>query len=55
MSERSDLLLLEDINECLDRIYLYTDGLEQTLFLSDTKTQDAVVRNFEIIGEALIE
>lgn len=52
MSDRPDLLLIEDIYECISRIYQYTDSLEQSLFLSDIKTQDAVVRNFEVIGEA---
>lgn len=27
-------------------------GLTESAFLTDEKTQDAVVRNFEIVGEA---
>ena len=30
----------------------YTNGLSYEQFLADSKTVDAVVRNFEIIGEA---
>lgn len=52
MSKRSDKLLLEDIMEAIDNINLYTTELSQEQFLSDQKTKDAVVRNFEIIGEA---
>ena len=37
--------------ECADRIELYTQ-LGRDAFLADPKTQDAVIRNFEIIGEA---
>jgi uncharacterized protein with HEPN domain len=34
------------------KIKRYTQGFDQALFLSDEKTCDAVIRNFEIIGEA---
>lgn len=37
--------------ECIDRITSYT-GAGRDDFLRDNKTQDAVIRNFEIIGEA---
>ena len=30
----------------------YTNGLSYEQFLADSKTVDAVIRNFEIIGEA---
>ncbi len=43
---------LRDIGEAIRRIQLYTKDLEYEAFLADTKTQDAVVRNLEIIGEA---
>jgi uncharacterized protein with HEPN domain len=52
MSKRSPQLLLEDIVESANKILLYTDGLSFEEFLADGKTIDAVVRNFEIIGEA---
>jgi len=48
---KDDRLYLIHILECADRIADYTRGGREE-FLSDTKTQDAVIRNFEIIGEA---
>ncbi len=55
MSKREPRLLLEDIIEAAQRIKKYTIGLTLTDFISDTKTNDAVIRNFEIIGEAAID
>jgi len=52
MSERSDRDFLSDIQEAMRRIAEYTAGMTYQAFLEDTKTQDAVVRNLEIIGEA---
>lgn len=52
MSKRSEKLLLEDILDAIENILAYTDGLDFDTFHADRKTQDAVVRNFEIIGEA---
>jgi uncharacterized protein with HEPN domain len=51
VSERDERLYLADILEAIDRINLYVaEGRDA--FLSDRKTQDAVVRNLEVIGEA---
>ena len=52
MSNRQPILLVEDIIESWEKILLYTNGLTFEQFISDSKTVDAVVRNFEIIGEA---
>jgi uncharacterized protein with HEPN domain len=52
MSERPADLLLEDSLEAIGKIERYTTGLDQAGFEADEKTIDAVVRNFEIIGEA---
>jgi len=52
MSECSPKLLLEDIQESSEKILTYTEGLSYDDFISDSRTVDAVVRNFEIIGEA---
>ena len=52
MSKREPLLLLEDIIESIQKIKKYTAGLSKDDFLNDDKTVDAVLRNFEIIGEA---
>jgi uncharacterized protein with HEPN domain len=43
---------LGHVIEAIDRIDEYTKGLDQPAFLSNRLVQDAVVRNFEIIGEA---
>ena len=43
---------LEHIIEAIERIYRYIDDMSEIEFLADEKTQDAVIRNFEIIGEA---
>jgi uncharacterized protein with HEPN domain len=52
MSSRDDKLLVEDILEAANKILKYTEGMNFDTFLNDEKTIDAVVRNFEIIGEA---
>lgn len=44
------LVFLRHLGECVGRIREYTaDGREQ--FLHDHKTQDAVIRNLEIVGQ----
>ena len=52
MSKRTAELLIEDILESCNRIINYTEGISYEIFASDSKTIDAVIRNFEIIGEA---
>jgi uncharacterized protein with HEPN domain len=52
MSKRSDEELIFDIKEAIKRIKSYLKSLGYDKFLKDIKTQDAVVRNLEIIGEA---
>lgn len=52
MSNRSIFLLIEDIWEAIEKIERYTNGMTQDTFQEDEKTSDAVVRNFEVIGEA---
>ncbi|MEW6717139.1 MAG: DUF86 domain-containing protein [Chloroflexota bacterium] len=52
MSERADDDFLRDIREAMHRIKTYTNAMTYDCFLADIKTQDAVVRNLEIIGEA---
>lgn len=52
MSKRDLILLLEDMLESALKIKRYTANLDFDLFITDDKTIDAVVRNFEIIGEA---
>jgi uncharacterized protein with HEPN domain len=52
MSKREAPLLLQDINESIKKIKSYTIGMSFEMFQNDDKTIDAVIRNFEIIGEA---
>jgi uncharacterized protein with HEPN domain len=52
MSERNPRLLLEDIIDSAIKIINYTKGLTYDEFITDSKTIDAVIRNYEIIGEA---
>jgi uncharacterized protein with HEPN domain len=44
---------LEDIRDAIDKVKRYTAGLTRETFENDDKTVDAVVRNLEIIGEAV--
>lgn len=52
MSRRIPRIIIDDIVECLDKILLYTNGLDYSAFMKDTKTKEAVYRNFEVMGEA---
>lgn len=52
MSKRDILLLLDDMLQSAQKIKRYTKDIGYNTFVSDDKTMDAVVRNFEIIGEA---
>ncbi len=52
MSKREWRLYVEDILESIELIQKYTEHMEFADFQQDRKTIDAVVRNFEIIGEA---
>jgi len=44
---------LEDILDATRKITVYTGSLSKAAFLEDEKTLDAVVRNLEVIGEAV--
>jgi uncharacterized protein with HEPN domain len=53
---RADPLRIADylrhILEAIDNIQAYTVGMDLAAFMADRKTQDAVIRNLEVIGEA---
>ena len=51
-SKRTYKMYFDDILTAIDRIFEYTKGYDFTGFKRDYKTVDAVIRNFEIIGEA---
>ena len=52
MPHRKWDLRIEDILISIERIMDYTQGMDFEQFKADVKTVDAVIRNFEIIGEA---
>ncbi|GAA4740714.1 HepT-like ribonuclease domain-containing protein [Flavisolibacter ginsenosidimutans] len=52
MPKREDGLLLLDIHGAGSKILLFTTGYSFDDYMADERTKDAVVRNFEIIGEA---
>jgi len=45
-------LFLDDILESIDAIFEFTEGMEFNDFKNDRKTYHAVIKEFEIIGEA---
>jgi uncharacterized protein with HEPN domain len=51
-SNQYDPEIVADIKEAIRRISLYVAGMNYKAFLQDVKTQDAVLRNLEVIGEA---
>jgi len=53
MSKRDPGLLVEDIAVAIEKINQYIIGMTIDTFKEDSKTADAVVRNLEIIGEAV--
>lgn len=50
---RDHQVYLEDIVEAIQRVQNYSQGLNREQFSKDPKTMDAVIRNLEIIGEAV--
>jgi uncharacterized protein with HEPN domain len=45
-------LYLKNILKSIGKVERYVDGFDEQKFQSDDKTQDAVIRQLEIIGEA---
>jgi uncharacterized protein with HEPN domain len=43
---------LEHVAQAATNINDYTRGMDQSAYVQDRKTQDAVIRNLEVIGEA---
>lgn len=53
MRTSDDVLYLEHIRECIERIESYLVDLDDGVdFFSDLKTQDAVLRNLQIMAES---
>jgi hypothetical protein len=55
MSERrkSMLLFINDVLDSIEKIEKYCQDVTYDQFIADEKTRDAVLRNLEIIGEAV--
>jgi len=49
---RDSKLYLKDILDAMESIELFVEGMEFEEFKADDKTSSAVIRKFEIIGEA---
>lgn len=49
---RDDQVYLAHIRDALLQISAYTDGMDSNAFLANRMVQDAVIRQFEIVGEA---
>ena len=49
---KDDFLYIEHILVSIDKINRYTDTINIHAFVDNELVQDAVIRNFEIIGEA---
>jgi uncharacterized protein with HEPN domain len=49
---RSDQVYIQDIVESIETIFTYVDNKTDFEFSRDLMLQDAVIRRFEIIGEA---
>ncbi len=53
MSKRGDKEHIIDILTACENILSYKEGYDFNMFMGDKKTQDAIIRNIEIIGEAV--
>ena len=50
---RDETLYLTDIQECCEKVLRYTEGYTLKKLVHDDRTFDAILRNLEIIGEAV--
>ena len=50
--KKEPLIFLKHILECITLIKKYSRKIDKSTFLNNTKTQDAIIRRIEIIGEA---
>jgi len=51
--KRDYKVYLDDILDSIEKIIAYTEGRTKSDFTKDNQLQDAVLRRFEIIGEAV--
>lgn len=52
MSERNPIVLLHDMLDAAEVILQYTEEISFDEYIKDRKTQDAVLRNLTVLGEA---
>ena len=50
--KKDNLVYIAHIKTCIDKIQSYTLNMSKDEFLDNSLVSDAVIRNFEIIGEA---
>ena len=50
--KRTDTTYLQHILDAVLKVESYLEGMDEAAFGADSRTQDAVVRRLEIIGEA---
>ena len=50
--QKNNSFYIGHIKTCIEKIQLFTAGFTEAEFLANPLVQDAVIRNFEIIGEA---
>lgn len=50
--KKDPLVYLGHILDCITKIKEYTEGIREQQFMKNPLVQDAVIRNFEVIGEA---
>ncbi len=53
MKSRHDRLYLYDVLECCDRVADYINGVREEDYHANPMLQDALVRNIEVVGEAV--
>ena len=51
--KRDELVYLRHVANAIARIVQYTDGVDEQAFCDSTLIQDGVIRQLEIIGEAV--
>ena len=52
MSEREWRFYVDDMIGFVEKVIVYTDGLDQNQFVESSLKYDAIVRNLELLGEA---
>jgi uncharacterized protein with HEPN domain len=50
--KKDNLIYIHHIHDCISKIDTYTENISRDDFLNNSLIHDAVIRNFEIIGEA---